>query len=389
MLPLFYFAAMKTIIRVFFYICIVWLNLFSQILPIPDRISSAPAGSQFNAIISSLSLNAREDTIFEHITHGNIPQFLRNLVTVSTTKTIDGTSYTLEYFVTPDYLSVGSDSDYFLMPMTPVLAQRIANAMNCTLPTAKMVDQIYLAANVKLRPQPIPPDNYMMNVPRFWQHNDSVKALRNPLLGAFPLGSLVGGTKKDVIIDKKIYSWLKPSVPKPVVIYGWHQLNGIPIQPTYNGHGETYADYSHGIRLVLRQAKINGAEISLIDLMKDPVYYSLVSDTVIVQPFYESLTTVKEEQGAIISPIELYQNYPNPFNPDTNIQFTIQKNEAVTIRLFDSIGKEVAILLNDNLSSGTHLVIMSANQLQLSSGIYFYMINTPTFSQTHKMAYIK
>lgn len=259
----------------------------AQILQLPTRNAAAPAGSQLCAALVSLSRSAREDTLFKQITSGNIPDFLRRMVPVATTKTINGTIYTLQYFVTPEYLAVGNDSDYVLMPMTPLLAQKIADGTNCILPTALMVDQIYAAANVKLRPQPIPPDADMDKIPRFIQHNDSVKTLRVQLLSEFPLGSLVGGTKKDVVIDIKIHSRLKAAVPKPVVIYGWHQLNGIPIQPTYNGHGETYADYSHGIRLVQRTGTINGADISLTDIMQDPVYYYLISDTVMVKPFYD------------------------------------------------------------------------------------------------------
>jgi hypothetical protein len=270
-----------------FLIGIVSAHLVSQTLHLPPRLNSSPTGSQFYSIIAPLSRTAREDTIFKHVMNGNIPDFLRTLDTVTTTKFINGTLYTLHYYVTPDYLSIGSDSDYFLMPMTPILAQRISNALNCTLPTRIMVDQIYFAAEVKLRPQPIPPDTDMVKVPRFWQHNDSVIVLRNPTLGTHPLGSLVAGTKKDVIIDEKIYSSLKPRAPKPVVIYGWQQLNGSPIQPVYNGHGETYADYSHGVRLVQRMAKINGAEISLIDILRDADYYSLIADTVMAKPFYE------------------------------------------------------------------------------------------------------
>ena len=259
----------------------------AQILPLPPRNAAAPVGSRLCAALVSLSRSAREDTLLNQISSGNIPDFLRRMVPVTTTKTISGTTYTLQYFVTPDYLAVGHDSDYVFMPMTPLLAQKIADGTNCILPTATMVDQIYAAANVKLRPQPIPPDADMDKVPRFIQHNDSLKTLRVPLLSEFPLGSLVGGTKKDVVIDIKVRSRLKAAVPKPVVIYGWHQINGVPIQPTYNGHGETYADYSHGIRLVQRTGKINGADISLTDIMQDPVYHSLISDTVLVKPFYD------------------------------------------------------------------------------------------------------
>ena len=363
------------------------LKMFSQILDLPARPLSAPTGSEFYSIVATLSRQAREDTIFKHIATGNIPDFLRVLDTITVTKTIGNANYTLEYYVTPDYLAIGSNGDYFLMPMTPILAQKIVNFLGCTLPTKQMVDQIYTKAQVKLRPQPIPPDADMDKAPRFWQHNDSVKALRTPLLGTYPLGSLVGGTKKDIIIDKKIYSWLKSSVPKPVVIYGWHQLNGAPIQPTYNGHGETYADYSHGVRLVQRNAKINGAEVSLIDIVKDPAYYSLIADTVLVKPHYGSLTSVDEEMGMAPTNDELFQNYPNPFNPTTSIGFKIQTSGFTSLKVYDTVGKEIYTLLDERLAPGEYQYQFSA--AQLPSGVYFYRLTTPTFSQTNKMALIK
>ena len=80
------------------------------------------------------------------------------------------------YYVTPDYLAVGSDDDYFLAPISPYTAQRIAEALHCTLPTPKMVNQIFFAAEVKLAPAPIPPSAAMTAVPVFRQHNDLVRA---------------------------------------------------------------------------------------------------------------------------------------------------------------------------------------------------------------------
>ncbi|MFH0991594.1 MAG: hypothetical protein V1799_16430 [bacterium] len=62
-----------------------------------------------------------------------------------------------------------------LAPMTPLLAQRLCAALHCSLPTKKMVDDIYRAAPVKLAPQPIPPSGAMITVPVFAAHNDSVR----------------------------------------------------------------------------------------------------------------------------------------------------------------------------------------------------------------------
>lgn len=373
----------------FLSVLFIFSVLSAQTLPLPDRDPAAPTGSQLYAKLTVLQRAAREDSLFSIIADGNIPNFLRTLNKITTVKTINGTVYTLEYFVTPDYLAVGHDTDYFLMPMTPLLAQKLMNLMHCTLPTAKMVDQIYSTAVVKLRPQPIPPDANMVNMPRFYQHNDSVRAIRNPLLQSFPLGVLVGGTKKDVIIDKKVYSWKKSTIPKPVVIYGWHQLNGTPIQPTYNGHEETYADYSHGVRAVQRMAKINGADISLIDIVQDPIYYQLLSDTVLVKPYYGGLTDAESVRETVPPQFELKQNYPNPFNPTTNVEFRIAAEMPVSVTVYDALGRTVAVLVNGVLREGEYHVSFGAGSEALSSGVYYCTLQSSTFSQTQRMVLIR
>jgi len=254
----------------------------AQILDLPPRPATAPKGQAFINQIWSLSREERENAIFAQVMQGNLPDFLRQLVRIEVTATSGTKTDTVIYFVTPDYLAIGADEDYFLTPMTPLLAQKIADSLKCSLPTKKMVDDIYLHATVKLRPQPIAPSAAMITVPVFAQHNDSVWSLRAPLIPAHPLGELVGGTKKDVIISNKIYKDLKATVPKPVVIYGWHQLNGVPIQPVYNGHEETYADYSHGIRLVQNQCWLNGQETTIAAVLKDAEHCMLLSDEGII-----------------------------------------------------------------------------------------------------------
>ena len=252
--------------------------LTAQTLNLPPRPSAAMGGDAFAASVSSLTRDQREEQIFQQVMSGNVPDFLRQLIPMASTATINGKPRTARWYVTPEYVALGSNDDYFLMPMTPLLAQRIADATGCTLPTRKMVDAIYTAATVKVAPIPIPPSGAMITVPVFKQHNDTLRTQRAPLLGTHPLGELVAGHKKDVIISNAITTNLKPTVPKPVVIYGWHQLNGIPIQPLYNGHEQTYADYSHGIRLVQRVVILDSAAAMLDDILRDPVVCPLFSD---------------------------------------------------------------------------------------------------------------
>lgn len=248
---------------------------YGQTLNLPVRNSSLPNGDQFVNIITSLSLNDREDTIYSHVIKGNIPDFQRNLKPITVNKIINSTNYSLTYYVLCDYIAIGSDTNYFLCPMTPVLAQRICDYTNCIMPTRKMVNDIWTNASVKLSPSTIPPSAQMTTVPVFAQHNSTVRTQRQAVITTYPLGNLVGGDKKDVVISNIIYGY--PS-PERVVIYGWHQLNGSPIQPLYNGHENFYADYSHGIRLVQEKAILNGDTVTISSILQSSTLNSLLSD---------------------------------------------------------------------------------------------------------------
>jgi hypothetical protein len=66
--------------------------------------------------------------------------------------------------------------------------------------------------------------------------------------------------------------------PNRIAIYGWHQLNGKPIQPLYAGHVNWYADYSHGVRLVKRTIQINGRPYDYVQVMQNPLLRKLICD---------------------------------------------------------------------------------------------------------------
>ncbi len=97
--------------------------------------------------------------------------------------------------------------------------------------------------------------------------------------------------------------------------------------------------------------------------------------------------TENEPENLMPSKYNLYQNYPNPFNPVTNIQFDLPKDEFVTIKIYDIVGKEVAVLVNNFRQAGSHLVSFDGSKL--GSGIYFYRIETRDFLQTKRMILMK
>jgi hypothetical protein len=225
----------------------------------------------------------------------------------------------------------------------------------------------------------------MITVPVFAQHDSIVWSQRSPVLASFPLGTLVGGTKKDVVISNKIRNDLKSGVPKPVVIYGWHQLSGSPIQPLYNGHGETYADYSHGIRLVLDSASLDGTPASVSALLQDPSLSATLSDEgPIPVPWYGNpITNVKGREGGGIEGTVIQRPYPNPFNPETTIRFGLRVSSRVRLTIYDLLGRQIDLLLDQVEQPGWHSVIWNGSKR--ASGMYVCRIDIGSVSVSEKI----
>lgn len=83
----------------------------------------------------------------------------------------------------------------------------------------------------------------------------------------------------------------------------------------------------------------------------------------------------------------LYQNYPNPFNPVTAIKFQIPENTFTSLKIYDVVGKEISTIVNEYLSRGEYEYLWNANSFP--SGIYFYRLETESYTQTRKMILVK
>ncbi|MCH7965757.1 MAG: T9SS type A sorting domain-containing protein [Bacteroidetes bacterium] len=125
-----------------------------------------------------------------------------------------------------------------------------------------------------------------------------------------------------------------------------------------------------------------------------------------VQQFYQSnfddnILPVEEENSLIVDEFKLFQNYPNPFNPSTKIKFTIptsplnpspyqgegQRERFITLIVYDVLGNEIAILVNEEKPTGSYEVEFNASSLP--SGVYFYQLRSGDFTQSKKMILLK
>ncbi|HKJ81268.1 MAG TPA: T9SS type A sorting domain-containing protein, partial [Ignavibacteriaceae bacterium] len=98
-------------------------------------------------------------------------------------------------------------------------------------------------------------------------------------------------------------------------------------------------------------------------------------------------TDIKLDSNVLPSSYTLSQNYPNPFNPSTEIKFSLPEASNVKLTIYDAIGKQVAVLVNDYLATGSYRY--SWNASNLASGIYFYRIEAKNFNMVKKMVLLK
>lgn len=256
----------------------------------PFRSISSEKGSDLVKIIPEMPTQRREDMIQDIVSRGSVPGFLKTFSSIRIREVCkDGVEHEIELRVTPDYLSIGCgggedlEIDFVRVPLFPTTAQKIADSFRSLLPSRKIVNAIQTQAVERIIPSWMSTTK-MTSTSVFVAQNLKIEALRRSVLG-----SLVSGHKKDIVITNKLYSDMKnqSSYRNKVAIYGWF-LNGKPIQGlNVSSHSDTYVDYSHGVRLVALDCKVDGKDYDLVDVYRNPILSQLVSDEgPILHPYY-------------------------------------------------------------------------------------------------------
>jgi hypothetical protein len=249
---------------------------------IPPRLPAAPTGSAFLSATRKASLDEREKLLVAEILAGSVPDFLRAFVDVP----MSSASHRAVVHVLPDYLALGRDDDFFRAPLRPAASQEIATAFGCLLPTRKTVLAVFAAGTrVGFRGQRKRAACVDMACNEcFAQFHRAVEAGRQAV-GA-PLGALVAGHMKDVIVSNAIHRRVVHG-RRPVMIFGaWYAGEKDPIQPAVPVHDDRYVDYSHGARLVSGTVTVDGVERPLDEALADPSLLGLFADALIPDPRY-------------------------------------------------------------------------------------------------------
>lgn len=250
-----------------------------------DKPQASLTGWDFMLKADKMGFWKLEDAIVEAVLEGNIPQELRSFrKIVFRTPVVDSVEilrkpHKVEIWVLPDYISIGTSNDFVRMPMGPLAAQRIADSLHCILPTTFLVDRIAEVSQGHLNIFPFRPLGSRNSQPIVYQDsNNAINALYDAK--GYKFGQFISGLKKDVVLTYKILTL--PGNENRVAIYGWHLPDGKAKQPLHIKHGNFYADYSHGIRMIYRTIKVDGKEYDAREVLESPQLYRLLSN----EPMY-------------------------------------------------------------------------------------------------------
>lgn len=259
-------------------------KLHKASMPVPalaDKPTATLAGSDFMRRADTTAFWTLEDIIVETVTAGQVPDALRHFRKITfTTSVVDSVEilrkkHKVEMWVLPDYVAIGTNDDFVRMPMGPLAAQRIADALDCTLPTPFLVDRIAEASEGHVDIFPFRPLGNRNSQPIVFQDSNNAINAQFKAYG-YEFGQFISGLKKDIVLTYKIMTLTE--YERNVAIYGWHHPDGRAQQPLFVRHGNFYVDYSHGVRLIYNKVKIDGVEYNIREILQSPELYRLLSD---------------------------------------------------------------------------------------------------------------
>ncbi len=131
----------------------------------------------------------------------------------------------------------------------------------------------------------------------------------------------------------------------------------------------------------------DGTFNDFLPLLFNPTFSWNIDTDLWIKAYYTTTPPSSVDDKLLLNTFSLEQNYPNPFNPETRIIYTIAENSLVTLKVFDILGNEVALLVNEQKESGIYEVMFDASEL--SSGVYFYTLSADKFITSKKMILIK
>ena len=274
---------------------------------IPPRVGAEVTGRQFIDDLKGMGPSERQAHVLKMLDNGQVPDFLRDLCKVEVeVADADGNMHKVEYNVMPDFIAIGTDQDYVFVPMNSEMAQHVLLSWDMAPPTAQMVDQIAAKGpEVQFHPdtgtKAFRPYDSAEGLEKYYARNEQVagrhyydawlewtgtgpdsSVVKHSELGSHPA---TGHMKEFVMMPASTLKGASDLDPakgdtNPDTIGMYHRTvqndrgpgKGVPLD-----HNEQYFDYSQGLRTVSSMVTVDGKQMHISDVLKDPKLHTLLS----------------------------------------------------------------------------------------------------------------
>ncbi len=234
------------------------------------------------------------------------------------------------------------------------------------------IGSVYNSVQYMLITRNIPSNKLLIGIP-FYGKEFNASGLYQPCSGAVP---------------ELTYADVINTVSSPGWTYFWDSVSAVPYYVNSSANKFITFDDTTSVRLK--------TEFSISKNLGGVMIWALDQDLVnTTQPLLESIgktvknnpVLIQDHAAPVANTFTLYENYPNPFNPSTTIKFSLEEYSGVKLIIYDVMGRELQILINQPLKAGDHSVSFDGSKL--SSGIYFYVLTSGSQSISKKMILLK
>jgi subtilisin-like proprotein convertase family protein len=346
-----------------------WNKMFSNYFADPSDAHHIAFDSNFDVLIGGEYKKYYRDNLlilkYSNISGNLLWTYLYNK---------SGSSRDLASFInygTDGYLYAAGNTDNLVMSMKMRPTNSYTYTLRRELLNKPILDSQYTYDTIYLNTDILPPLAYIRSM------NLTIDSIMHTATGDLEI-SLLNNQKEDTLVYRR---------GGPLDNFIGTNLNDTSLLNICNGGMPPYTGYFAPCRPLSKFYYLPGSGPWILKIFDRKAPDSGVLKSWSLTLTYETTISVEPISTEIPEKYLIFQNYPNPFNPSTKIRFQIPKADLVKLTVYDLLGREIVVLINDHLGAGTFESDFDASLF--SSGVYFYKLTAGSYTETKKMILVK